>query len=130
MLRIVVFLWMVAFLSLTTFITFVTFDSPSAALKLAFSDLRSTNAFMVGNCVVGGKFKYKYVVANREHISKDFGPCKQPIADQKELLIYYIESEPEVSRPGSNPKSDMLSILVGSAVLSMIGVWAFLMKYR
>jgi hypothetical protein len=130
MLRFVVFLWTAMFLSFTTFITFVSFDSPSTALKLAFADSKSTNGFVVGNCVAGGKFKYKYVVANREYISKDFGPCKQPIADQKELLIYYVESEPEVSWPGSNPKSEMLFLLVGSAFLSTFAAWAFLMKYR
>jgi hypothetical protein len=130
MVRFVVFLWAAMFLSFTTFIMFVSFDSPGTALKLAFSDLKSTNGFVVGNCVIGGKFKYKYVVASREYISKDFGPCKQPVADQKELLIYYVESEPEVSWSGSNPKREILFLLVGSAFMSTVGVWAFLVKYR
>jgi hypothetical protein len=130
MLRFVVLLWMAMFLSLTTFITLVPFDSPSAALKLVFFDLKSTNGFVVGNCVIGGKFKYKYVEASREYISKSFGPCKQPIEDQKEILIYYVESEPEVSSPGSNPKSDMLFTLVLSAFMSTLATGAFLLKYR
>ena len=120
---------MAAFLLFTTFITFVFFGSPNVALKLAFFDLQSTNGIVVGNCVVGGKFKYKYVVANREYISKEDGPCKQPIADQKELLIYYVESEPEVSWPGSNPRSDMLLSLVASAFMSTFAAGAFLLKY-
>jgi hypothetical protein len=119
---------MAAFLSFTTFITFVAFGSPSAALKLAFFDLKSTNGFVVGNCVVGGKSRYKYVVANREYISKEDGPCKQPIADQTELLIYYVESEPEVSWV-SNPKGDILFLLVMSAFMSTFAVWSFLVKY-
>ena len=129
MLRFVVLLWMAAFLLFTTFITFVFFGSPNVALKLALFDLKSTNGFVVGNCVVGGKFKYKYVVASREYISKDLGPCKQPIADQKELSIYYVEREPEVSWVG-NPKSDVLFVLVVSAFMSTFGVLAFLAKYR
>jgi hypothetical protein len=133
MLRFVVFLWMAAFLSLTTFITFVAFDSPGAALKLVFLDLKSTNGFVVGNCAVGGKFKYKYVVASREYISKSFGPCKQPIEDQKEILIYYVESEPDVSAPGSNPKSDVLFAFVLGAIMSTGAVllaFLFLSKDR
>jgi hypothetical protein len=128
MLRLVVVLWMAAFLSFTTFIAFVAFGSPSAALKLAFFDLKSTNGFVVGNCVVGGKSKYKYVVANREYISKENGPCKQPIADQTKLLIYYVESEPEVSWV-SNLKDDILFVLVMSAFMSTFAVWSFLVKY-
>jgi hypothetical protein len=130
MLRFVVFLWMAAFLSFTTFITFVFFGSPSAALKLALFDLKSTNGFVAGkNCVVGGKFKYKYVVANREYISKEDGPCKQPIADQTKLFIYYVEREPNVSWVG-NPESDILFVLVLSAFMSTFAVLAFLLKYR
>jgi hypothetical protein len=129
MLRFVVFLWIAAFLSFTTFITFVFFGSPSAALKLALFDLKSTNGFVAGNCVVGGKFKYKYVVANREYISKEDGPCKQPIADQTKLFIYYVEREPNVSWVG-NPESDILFVLVLSAFMSTFAVLAFLLKYR
>jgi hypothetical protein len=129
MLRLFVFLWMAAFLAFTAFITSVFFGSPIVALKLALLDLKSTNGFVVGNCVVGGKFKYKYVVANQEYISKEDGPCKQPIADQKKLLIYYVESEPKVSWVG-DPKSDVLFVLVVSVLMSTFAVFAFLLKYR
>jgi hypothetical protein len=129
MLRLVVLLWMAGFLLFTTFITFIFFGSPSVAVKLALFDLKSTNGFVVGNCAVGGKMKYKYVVANRDYISKESGPCKQPIPDQKKLLIYYVESEPDVSWVG-NPKSDVLSVLVVSAFMSAFAVGYFLVRYR
>jgi len=129
MLRRVVFLWLAAFLLFTTFMTFVFFGSPDVALKLALFDLKSTNGFVAGNCVVGGKFKYKYVVANRDYVSKEDGPCKQPIADQTKLSIYYVESEPEVSWVG-NPKSDILFVPVVSAFMSTFAVGAFLVRYR
>jgi len=129
MLRRVVFLWLAAFLLFTTFMTFVFFGSPDVALKLALFDLKSTNGFVAGNCVVGGKFKYKYVVANRDYVSKEDGPCKQPIADQTKLSIYYVESEPEVSWVG-NPKSDILFVPVVSAFMSTFAVGALLVRYR
>jgi hypothetical protein len=68
-------------------------------------------------------------VANRDYISKESGPCKQPIPDQKQLLIYYVESEPDVSWVG-NPKSDVLFVLVVSAFMSAFAVGYFLVRYR
>jgi hypothetical protein len=50
------------------------------------------------------------------------------IADQTKLLIYYVESEPEVSWV-SNPKGDILFLLVMSAFMSTFAVWSFLVKY-
>jgi hypothetical protein len=131
MLRIVFVLWMAAFLPLTTFMTFVFFGSPILALKLALFDLKSTNAFVVGDCVIGGHAKYKYTVANRDYISEDLvGPCSQPIPDQRKFLIYYVEREPEVSVDGKHPKGDILFILVVSALVSALAVRYFIVKYE
>jgi hypothetical protein len=130
MLRIVVVLWMAAFLPLTTFMTFVFFGSPILALKLALFDLKSTNGFVVGNCVIGGDFKYKYTVANRDYISEEVGSCSQPIRDQTKLLIYYVEREPDVSVDRKHPKGDILFILVVSALVSALAVRYFIVKYE
>ena len=130
-LRIVVVLWLVAFLPLTTFMTFVFFGSPILALKLALFDLKSTNAFVVGDCVIGSHMKYKYTVANRDYISEALvGPCSQPIPDQAKLLIYYVEREPEVSVDGKHPKGDILFILAVSALVSALAVRYFIVKYE
>jgi hypothetical protein len=130
MLRIVVVLWMAAFLPLTTFMTFVFFGSPILALKLGLFDLKSTNGFVFGNCKVGGHIKYKYTVANRDYISEvQVGPCSQPIADQTKLLVYYVERQPEVSWDG-NPKGPIIFILVASALVSALAVRYFIVKYE
>jgi hypothetical protein len=130
MLRIGVVLWLVVFLPLTTFMAFVFFGSPILTLKLALFDLKSTDAFVVGDCKVGDHAKYKYTVANRDYISEDLvGPCSQPIADQTKFVVYYVEREPEVSWDG-NPKGPIIFILVASALVSALAVRYFIVKYE
>jgi hypothetical protein len=65
-------------------------------------------------CAPGEAFRYTYLVGQKSFENRLIltGSCKKPIAAGKEIQVYYLPSDPNISWSGSNPRDELIVLIV------------------
>lgn len=80
-------------------------------------------------CRPGGDFKYTYNVGNRTfNIIRQPGPCTKAISSNsnRHLKVYYLQSDPKISWPVSDPRKDIGGFIFGGFLLgAFASMWIY-----